>query len=273
MPNRNQRYHDRVSGRYDQIYRGAFWDFHDEITWRHLKRFLPTDLTVPMLDLGCGTGKWGLRLAKSGFHVTLLDLSLKMLERARKKAEEAGLAERTAIVQADIVDLSELPRDHFGYAVALGDPLSLCSEPRQAVDALRRVMCPGGIAILSADHRCAGLDFYFEEGSLEKLEAFVKTGRTVWLAKDPSERFPAKMFLAAELRQLFEKRGFEVVDLIGKLVLPLRKHPSWLDERRQVARLIKLESSLHRDPTWMGRASHLQIVVRRLESGSGADDR
>ncbi|MEQ8764992.1 MAG: methyltransferase domain-containing protein [Planctomycetota bacterium] len=262
MSSRNQRYHDRVSGRYDQIYKGAFWDFHDEVTWRHLKRYLPSELTAPVLDLGCGTGKWGLRLAKSGFPVTLLDLSPKMLEQCRRKAEEAGLSERVECVLADIVDLEGVPDGHYDLAVAFGDPLSLCSDPKRAVEALRRVMKPGGLAVLSADHRCAGLEFYFQEGSLEDLERFVKTGRTLWLAKDPDERFPAKMFLADELQHLFEKRGFEVVDLIGKLVLPVRRFPHWLDERRQVERLIKMEMKLHRDPRWMGRASHLQIVVR-----------
>lgn len=43
-----------------------------------------------ILDVGCGTGRHSIELAKRGFSVTGLDLSSGMLEVAKRKASEAG---------------------------------------------------------------------------------------------------------------------------------------------------------------------------------------
>ena len=71
----SRRYHDRVAKQYDSIYDDPFWEFHDELTWRLIKPHLPRDLSAACADLGCGTGKWGLRLLKSGFATTFVDSS------------------------------------------------------------------------------------------------------------------------------------------------------------------------------------------------------
>src|SRR5829696_2203494 len=87
---RSRRYHDRVARQYDAIYDDPYWHFHDELTWRMVKPHLPRDLTAACCDLGCGTGKWGLKLLKSGFPTTFVDHSAAMVEQARHKAEAMG---------------------------------------------------------------------------------------------------------------------------------------------------------------------------------------
>ena len=63
----NRRYHDRIAARYDQIYDTPYWRFYRDVSWRHTKRWLPTQRPASAVDLGCGTGWFGRRLAKSGF--------------------------------------------------------------------------------------------------------------------------------------------------------------------------------------------------------------
>ncbi|HOY60641.1 MAG TPA: class I SAM-dependent methyltransferase [Verrucomicrobiota bacterium] len=49
------------------------------------------DKTVRILDIGCGTGRHAIELARRGYQVTGIDLSANQLARAREKALAAGV--------------------------------------------------------------------------------------------------------------------------------------------------------------------------------------
>jgi len=49
------------------------------------------DQSIKILDIGCGTGRHSIELAKRGYNVTGVDLSGSQLARAREKAKEAGV--------------------------------------------------------------------------------------------------------------------------------------------------------------------------------------
>jgi len=262
----SRRYHDRVARQYDNIYDDPYWDFHDRLTWEHVKPYLPRDLTTPVSDLGCGTGKWGLKLLKSGFHTTFLDNAAAMIEEVRKKLEAQGpRAKRATLVVNDIIAMNDLPDAHFGLTLAMGDPLSICSDPVSAVREMFRITRPGGLVIASADNKLAAIDHFVEKGNVDALHDFLKTGRTNWLTGDERERFELTTFTPQSLRKLFEKSGFDVLDLIGKPVIPVRANKLLLSKPDAIDTLLKLEAELQRDPTTAGRAAHLQIVARKAE--------
>jgi SAM-dependent methyltransferase len=57
----------------------------------------------PALDLGCGSGIWGIRLARRGWDVTGVDIVDRALERARERVRNEGVEVR--LVQGDVTDL------------------------------------------------------------------------------------------------------------------------------------------------------------------------
>ncbi len=258
-----RKYHDRVAARYDATYdNDAYWSFYRELTWRHLKRFLPTDLSARVLDVGAGTGLWGLRLAKSGFRVMLTDISPKMLDQARRKAEEQGLESRCEFAEADITDLAGLPDGAFALVIAQGDPLSFSPSAPKAAASLRRVTAPGGAVVASVDALYGALPAFLEAGESARLPEFLRTGRSEWLAHDPGERFPVTHFTPDGLRRLFERAGFEVARLIGKTVLPVRRFREALEDPSTFDLLLGVEESLHAEEALLGCASHLEIAAR-----------
>jgi ubiquinone/menaquinone biosynthesis C-methylase UbiE len=260
----SRKYHNRVARQYDQIYDDRYWEFHDELTWRAIKPHLPKSITSPCLDLGCGTGKWGLKLLKSGFPTTFVDHSPNMIEQARGKAEALGPhAKHATFLVADIIDLRELPANHFSLTLAMGDPLSICSDPASAVSEIFRTLAPLATVIATADNKLAALDHFLERGDIDALEDFLRTSRTNWLTDDSREQFQLTMFTPHTLRRLFEKSGFQVLDLTGKTILPLRKHKQLLENPDTLERLLKLEHELTKDPSSPARASHLQITARK----------
>ncbi len=58
--------------------------------------FLESELSgnkgAQILDVGCGTGRHAIEMAKRGYRVTGIDLSESMLKRAKEKAAEAGVS-------------------------------------------------------------------------------------------------------------------------------------------------------------------------------------
>ena len=57
------------------------------------------------LDIGTGSGVWGVRLAERGWEVTAVDIVERALRRARERAEDAGV--RLNVVQGDVTALRE----------------------------------------------------------------------------------------------------------------------------------------------------------------------
>ena len=66
----------------------------DQILHAHLEREIESRLdgVKTVLDAGGGTGRFSVWLAQKGLQVTHLDISLPMLEKARERAEDAGVA-------------------------------------------------------------------------------------------------------------------------------------------------------------------------------------
>ena len=80
-----------------------------ELSWRHLKKFLPAQRPAWAADLGCGTGWFGARLLKAGLATLFLDPSGKMIGRAQETAEAIRRAnDEVRFVQAGLEDMGVL---------------------------------------------------------------------------------------------------------------------------------------------------------------------
>lgn len=286
-----ERYYDRVAHRYDDSYKTPYWDFYNALTWHNLKKHLPRNLAAKILDIGGGTGLWALKLAKSGYNVTLTDLSQKMLDTAQHKANSTGLSRKITSIKADICDLSMFEPESFDLVIAQGDPLSYCHSPAQAIREVHRTLKPKGIFIASVDNKFAGMRIFVEQNAIDELESFIRTGRTNWFTRNEEERYPITYFSPDELCKLFTTYsplthsrslsrfqrgsvqakgeggcfpGFEIISLIGKPVLPLRANSEMLADKEIFNRLLKLELKLNSKEHLLGQAGHLEITARRL---------
>ena len=267
----NRRFHDRIAARYDQIYDDPYWEFHDRITWNHIKPFLPRNPIAAVMDLGCGTGKWGLKLLKAGYPTTFTDLSEKMLEEVRKKLEEwrqkpdmSSKAAKAVVQAADAVDLRAFPENHFELVTAMGDVVSICSDAGKCLAEVHRLLKPGGVFVFTVDNHLAAIDHFIDSGSLDALAGFIKSGKTEWLTKNVAERFDVHMFLPQQIDALTRGKGFEIISRIGKTVIPARQNRKLFEFEHAVETLVDLETILQKEPTAIGRASHIQIAARRL---------
>lgn len=124
---------------YDEIAR-----FYD-LTHASLTADLPFVLTLaaradgPVLELGCGSGRLLLPLARAGHTVTGIDSSAGMLARARARLvqEEAAVQARVTLLQADMTTSALPDAPQFGLIIIPYNTL-LHLDKTQVVVALRQ---------------------------------------------------------------------------------------------------------------------------------------
>jgi SAM-dependent methyltransferase len=101
----------------------------------------------PVLELGCGTGRFLAPIAEVGFRVTGLDASAPMLDRARKRIaglENPGLV---TLVENDLTEADKAPGGPFGVVlISLNGLLHADSSERQraVLKAAKRALDPRG---------------------------------------------------------------------------------------------------------------------------------
>jgi 2-polyprenyl-3-methyl-5-hydroxy-6-metoxy-1,4-benzoquinol methylase len=137
-PSRVQKHFDKDAVRFDSIYEERK-PFHQRIVDRFfrqvvLDRFhlvcnlVPQSGSWSVLDVGCGSGRYGLALAREGAARAVgLDFSERMIELARRAANRMGLEERCEFLTCEFLDYAADGRYDMvlamGYFDYLRDPL------------------------------------------------------------------------------------------------------------------------------------------------------
>jgi SAM-dependent methyltransferase len=103
----------------------------------------------PILELGCGTGRVLLPLARQGYQITGVDLSLPMLEVARRKVAAEDLTERVTLLQQDMRELELGGRFNLAFA-AINSFMHLLNTDDQltALAHIRHHLAPSGVLLL-----------------------------------------------------------------------------------------------------------------------------
>lgn len=113
----------------------------------------PADYAGVVADLGCGSGRVLIPLARDGWRGLAVDLSPAMLQVVRQKAAAESL--RIDCVEANLVDLPAdlVPDASVDHAVCLFSTLGMIrgrENRRAALAHMRRILKPGGCLVLHA---------------------------------------------------------------------------------------------------------------------------
>jgi SAM-dependent methyltransferase len=101
------------------------------------------------LELGCGTGASAVWLARQGFGVTALDLSPRAIERARRRADQAGVGIRFLV--ADVLSPPPELTGPFDFFFDRGCYHVVRREDVAAYrETLRRLTRPGALGLVLA---------------------------------------------------------------------------------------------------------------------------
>jgi ubiquinone/menaquinone biosynthesis C-methylase UbiE len=115
-----------------------------DLAFANLEDFLPRPQVMTSLcalDVGSGTGATGIRLARLGIHVTLLDSSQSMLDIAKRAAQESGVTGTVTLQHGDAAQLTTLFQTGSFDVILCHNTLEYVDDPvvvlRSAARALR----------------------------------------------------------------------------------------------------------------------------------------
>jgi SAM-dependent methyltransferase len=162
----------------------------------------------PVLELGCGTGRVTVPLARAGISLVGIDLSSPMLHRARSRLRRARLATRARLVRGDIRRLPFEPASFALVAAPYGILQSLVRERDLAatLSAVAAALRPGGRLVMEL---VADLPAWREYREETKLRGW-RSGRRAHVTLVESVRQDRRRGLTIFDQEFVERRGRDV---------------------------------------------------------------
>ena len=117
-------------------------------TMKYIRECLASLSEPAILEVGAGTGRYSVTLARQGHRVTAVDLVPHNLEVLRSKLDGS---ERITVMQGNAMDLSALPDAAFSLTLLLGPMYHLYTreDKLKALSEAVRVTKPGGYLLVA----------------------------------------------------------------------------------------------------------------------------
>jgi ubiquinone/menaquinone biosynthesis C-methylase UbiE len=237
------------------------------VTHKALEDFLPPP-PASIIDIGCGPGRYAIELARTGYTVTLLDVSSKSLQFAQKKAKQAGVSFRE-MIHANAMNLDQCKTGSFDAVLLMGPlyHLLLKEERMQAVEEAARLLKPGGRFFAAVVTRFAPI-----RGSASKApewvvddpkyaEQMLESG----LHDEPKNWAKAYLMHPDEVTPLMEGCGLRSLLLVGCEGI-VAGHEDKINELQgeEWQIWVDLNYRLGKEPSLYGASTHLLYVGEKL---------
>ena len=237
-----------------------------ELAFANLLEFLPAmrSSPTPVLDVGCGTGAIGVRLAQLGYQVTLLDSSRAMLDIAKRTAERAGVSDRITIRRGDAMELEKNITSSFDVIV--------CHNVLEFLDDAAAVLraCAHALrhrsAILSIVVRNQAGEVLKTALSAENLESAAASLNAEW-GHESLYGEKVRLFTHDGLVAMLEAESLEPAAERGIRVVA-DYLPSSISRAEDYADILELEKKLGSRTEFARVARYLQVFARRKEGAA-----
>ena len=214
-----------------------------------------------ILEVGAGTGRYSIALAKEGMHVTAVELVESNLAVLRENSK--GLENITSY-QGDATDLGQFADNSFDVTLFFG-PMYHLYEPdevNRAIDEAIRVTKPGGV-ILFAFISVFAIMYanYFYGNWAEGLEENFTVDNKV-------KHFKEQLFTGydvTEFEELFQEKPVEWLTTTGVdgLLEPIEKRPDFSLSDEDFHALAEWYLAFSEKRELLGSTNHLLYICRK----------
>jgi len=232
-----------------------------DLAFANLQDLLPrATASLCALDVGGGTGALAVRLARLGFHVTLLDPSAPMLDFARRSAYEAEFAERIALRQGDAAEMSNLfPAGSFDVVIC-HNVLEFVDDPGAVLGDISRVMRgpSATLSVLVRSQTGEVLKAALQTGDLAAAEI----GLTAEWGQESLYEGKVRLFTVESLKTILKEASLTLAAERGVRVLADYVPPQ-VSRSAQYEQIFALERKLGKRWEFAAVARYIQCLARR----------
>ncbi len=252
----SRQYYDDVAEIYDSMYEEPYWDLYHSVVKKLIEAQQPQG---NILDIGTGTARWAIYLAKKENMVKAIDISKKMLTIARKKINNEK-------VNVDLIEATgeNLPfsDDSFDVITAFGDVLSYTDDYEEMLREINRVLLPGGKLLATVDNGYAFLHDFISNAELKNAHNLYDKHKKVVIGDNEVSKysFLTRPFFPEEIESILGNFKMHLIDLAGLVVF----YP-YVEKRlsRHIEEITEWEYSFSRIQELMGRAEHLFFCAKK----------
>ena len=228
-------------------------------TMHYIHRYLGSDTKV--LEIGAGTGRYSVTLAKEGLDVTAVELVKSNFEKLKKNGE--GL-ENFRAINGDATDLSILEGSSFDLTLVFGPMYHLYEKDDidRAIEEAIRVTKPGGIIMFAFISVFAIMySNYFAGDWIEgEKENFTEDYKV--------RHFKEQLFTGydvTEFEALFEGKDVEWITTTGVdgLIEPIERRSDFAVSDKDFERLSKWYLAFSEKRELLGNTNHLLYICKK----------
>lgn len=183
------------------------------VSMKYIHDFIPKDIPkeeVKILDIGAGTGKYSVALAKEGYDVTAVELVKYNLGILKSKGSNVKA------MQGNALNLKKLPKDTFDVTLLFGPMYHLFGQEdkKRALEEAKRVTKPGGTVLVAYCMNEYGvLTYAFKEKHIGEC---IEEGRLTEDFRTISQKENLYDYMRIEdISALLENSGLERIKIIS----------------------------------------------------------
>lgn len=218
-----------------------------------------------ILEVGAGTGRYSIALAKEGLDVTAVELVEKNLAVLREKSK--GI-ENIRSYQGDATDLSRFGDDTFDVTLFFGPMYHLYEddEVNSAIDEAIRVTKPGGVIMFAfiSIYAIMYADYFYGNWAFGEKENFTDDYRVT--------HFKEQLFTGYDIKEfetLFKDKPVEWITTTGVdgLLEPIEKRPDFSIPDEDFEAFTEWYLHFCEKRELLGATNHLLYICRKTGLG------
>jgi SAM-dependent methyltransferase len=204
----SQPLYDALAGDYEAHFAVAHRRAYDTLAWEAVRASLPE--RGPIVDAGCGTGRWAARLIELGYEVVGIEQAQQMLAELRRRR----LGARLRILEGSMEEV-ELPAGAAGMVLAMGS-LQYARDPEATIRRFAGWVRPGGMVAVLVDSLVGLVLELLHDGKDSEALERLRTRRGVF--RQAGQAADLHLLDRARLERAFAAAGLVEVRVAGLLV-------------------------------------------------------